>query len=105
MIPTLRINLSSDTIANVSSASSLAVHISSPVLALADKLFNIGIDPATPLACYRGETLALKVRSIGEAAHLEVSGAGTGFRPATKPGRGPLVSQSGSGATALSSAA
>ncbi len=76
MISTLRVDLSSDTIAAVSSASSLAVHIGSPVIALAGKLFDLGIDPATPLACYRGESLSLKVRSIGEAAQLEVTGSG-----------------------------
>jgi hypothetical protein len=63
MISALRVDLSSDTIASVSSASSLAVHIGSPVIALAGKLFDLGIDPATPLACYRGDTLCLKVRS------------------------------------------
>jgi hypothetical protein len=93
MLPTLRIDLSNDTIASVSSASSLAVPISSPVIALACKLFDVGTDPATPLDCYRGETLSLRVRSIGEAAHLEVNGAGTGFRPRTKPGSASLVSQ------------
>jgi hypothetical protein len=60
---------------------------SSPVLALCRKLVDAGHDPATPLEAYRGDTLALRVRSIGEAAKLEVNSGGTGFRLATKPGR------------------
>jgi len=50
-----------------------------------------------PLDAYRGATLCLKVRSIGEGARLEISGNGVGFRsleggPAV--GTGPLVSLS-----------
>jgi hypothetical protein len=86
MIPTLRIDLSSDTIAAVSSASSLAVQCGSPVLALARKLVEIGLDPNTPLNAYRGKTLCLRVLGIGEAANLEVTEAG--FRPRSKPGSG-----------------
>jgi hypothetical protein len=52
---------------------------SSPVLALCRKLVEAGHDPATPLHAYRGETLALKIRSIGEAARLRVSPHGVGF--------------------------
>jgi hypothetical protein len=38
--------------------------------------------PETPLTAYRGDTLCLKVRSIGEAAKLEISPSkGVGFRP------------------------
>jgi hypothetical protein len=42
------------------------------VLALCRKLIEAGHDPATPLEVYRGATLALAVRSIGEAAKLAV---------------------------------
>jgi hypothetical protein len=36
---------------------------------------------------YRGDTLCLRVNSIGRAARLEVNGEGTGFRPRPQPGR------------------
>jgi hypothetical protein len=49
-----------------------------PVLALCRKLIAAGYDPALPLHAYRGDTLALKVCSIGEGAHLwETYGGGT----------------------------
>jgi len=51
----------------------------SPVLALCRKLVDAGHDPATPLEAYRGATLALRVKSIGRAAGLEVSPRGVGF--------------------------
>jgi len=73
------------------SAVGITVESSSPVLALCRKLIGLGHDPSTPLEAYRGETLALRVKSIGHAAGLEVNGDGTGFRPARKPDRGPLV--------------
>ena len=59
---------------------------SSPVLALCRTLVDTGHDPATPLEAYRGDTLALRVRSIGEAAELEINARGTGFiaRPAVR---------------------
>ena len=56
-----------------------------PVLALCRKLVAAGHDPATPLAAYRGNVLCLRVRSIGEAAALDVKSEGIGF----KPYRGP----------------
>jgi len=43
-----------------------------PVLRLCRELVNRGVDPATPLEAYRGETLCLRVRSIGEGANLTV---------------------------------
>jgi hypothetical protein len=45
---------------------------SSPVLKLCRMLVEAGYDPRTLLEGYRGATLCLKVRSIGEAAGLEV---------------------------------
>jgi hypothetical protein len=65
----------------------------SPVLMLCRQLVEAGHDPSAPLDAYRSETLALHVRSIGEAAGLEVNGEGIGFRPRSQPGRQPLVSQ------------
>jgi hypothetical protein len=52
----------------------------SPVLDLCRELVAAGHNPQTPLEAYRGETLCLTVRSIGEAAGLEINGKGTGFR-------------------------
>jgi hypothetical protein len=87
---TITAEISSDTIASVT-GSTIAAIGSSPVLALCRKLLDAGVDPTTPLDCYRGTTPALHVRSIGEAANLEVEGIG--FRPATRRGRGSPVSQ------------
>ena len=92
---------------NRATALGVEAHSPAPVLALCRALVEAGHDPATPLHAYRNNTLALKVRSIGEAACLEVNGEGTGFRPTTKPGRasptcqnleaasGPLVTRLG----------
>ena len=51
----------------------------SPVLAMCRKLIAAGIDPNLRLECYRGETLCLLVRLIGEAATLEPNSGGTCF--------------------------
>src|SRR5262245_21055302 len=80
----IRIELSSDSIAWLSSASSIAVAVGSPVLALSRKLVGLGVDPATGLECYRGEMHCLTVRSIGEAATLQIGSHGSGFRRAEK---------------------
>ena len=73
-------HLSSDTIVT---ALGLTVTSDIPVLALCRKLVESSTySPSTPLDAYRGDTLCLKVRSIGEAAKLEISGnKGVGFRP------------------------
>jgi len=62
------------------SALGLTVCSSSPVLALCRKLVKAGHDPSLPLEAWRGDTLAIRIRSIGEAAQLEVNGEGAGFR-------------------------
>ena len=54
-----------------------------PVLALSRKLIEAGRDPGTPLEAYRGDTLCLRVRSIGEAARLRMDTDKTG-RPVFK---------------------
>ena len=101
---TLRIELSSDTIASVSSASSLAVHIGSPVIALCRKLVEAGYPSSAEIECYRGETLSLHVRSIGEAAKLYVAATGRPvFRREASRVRAPLVSQSEPAAISLPS--
>jgi hypothetical protein len=55
------------------------VNAYAPVLTLCRVLMAHGHDPATPLNAYRGGVLALKVRSIGEAARLTLNSKGTGF--------------------------
>jgi hypothetical protein len=46
---------------------------SAPVLALCRRLFAVGFDPGRPLHAYRGDTLSLVVRTIGEGAALTVA--------------------------------
>jgi hypothetical protein len=59
---------------NVTTATVRALGITScaatPVLELCRTLVAAGVDPTTPLAIYRGGTLALRVRSVGESAGL-----------------------------------
>jgi hypothetical protein len=50
-----------------------------PVLAICRQLVEAGHDPRRRLNVYRGDTLALTVRSIGVAAGLEINSKGTGF--------------------------
>jgi hypothetical protein len=44
-----------------------------PVLALCRALLEAGYDPDSPLEAYRGNTLCLRVRSIGDGARLRAS--------------------------------
>jgi hypothetical protein len=67
-IPALRAEL----LAGVCCVGNLAVGGHTPVLALCRALIAAGHNPATPLDVYRGNTLALQVYSIGEAARLAV---------------------------------
>jgi hypothetical protein len=60
----------------------------SPVLAMCRKLVEAGFDPATPLHAYRGDTLCLKVRSIGEGAKWTVRDSRFGT-PSLRSYRGP----------------
>jgi hypothetical protein len=53
-------------------AMGIAVRAYAPVLALCRRLIEAGIDPGRPLHLYRGDTLALVVRSIDEGARLTV---------------------------------
>jgi hypothetical protein len=73
---------------NSSTASALGVtaHGDVPVLSLCRALIRAGHDPALPLHAYRQKNgfrpetiLCLTVRSIGEAARLEVNSRGTAF--------------------------
>jgi hypothetical protein len=69
-----------------------------PVLALCRTLLAAGFDPDQPLEAYRGATLTLRIRSIGEAAALELNSEATGFRrrrqPDAAPPIAPIVSES-----------
>ena len=50
-----------------------------PVLLLCRKLVEAGYDPDQPLEAWRGSILALRVRSIGDAAEVEINSKGTGL--------------------------
>ena len=64
---------------DICSALGITVQAPSPVLALCRKLVALGHDPSTPLDAWRGDVLCLRIRSIGEAAGLEVSPHSVGF--------------------------
>lgn len=49
-----------------------ALDSSTPVLAMCRRLLAAGVDPDTPLHCYRGKTLCLKVATIEYGAKLSV---------------------------------
>jgi len=67
------------------------------VLMLCRKLVEAGFDPRTPLEAWRQGTLALRVRSIGEAAHLEINSKGTGFVPRSSVRTASPVAKNGRG--------
>jgi hypothetical protein len=60
-------------------AAGLTARGSTPVIALCRELVVAGFNPAATLEAWRGQTLCLRVRSIGEAAKLEPSPRGAGF--------------------------
>jgi len=68
---TIRAELSG---ADTCTACGITMKSESPVLALCRKLVDAGHDPATPLEAYRGDMLCLRVRSIGQAARMQVNG-------------------------------
>jgi hypothetical protein len=65
----------------------LTVRSHAPVLAMCRQLLAAGLNPDQALEVYRGATLALRIRSIGEAAQLTVKDDSRGtprfvaFRP------------------------
>ena len=79
---------------NACSALGIIAHSHAPVLALCRRLIAAGHDPKKPLEAYRGNTLCLRVRSIGEAAQLTV-------RETTRDGRPRFVKLSATHFTAL----
>jgi hypothetical protein len=84
------------------SALGIVARSTTPVLALCRRLVEAGHDSATPLEVWRGTTLCLRVRSIGEGAQLTVEDDRRG-RPRLRRwrnrargcGRAPLVRQIG----------
>jgi hypothetical protein len=66
-------------------AGDLSIVAYTPVLELCRELVAAGRDPKTPLEVYRGNTVCLSIRSIGEAATLEINNAGDGFRRRREP--------------------
>jgi hypothetical protein len=69
-----------------------------PVLTLCRRLLAAGLDPDQALEVYRGAVLALRVRSIGEAAKLTVEECSDGrprfrpYRPRPSEGGPPIAS-------------
>ena len=59
----------------------VVVHGDAPILALCRQLLAAGLNPDQALEVFRGSTLAVRVRSIGEAAALEINAKGSGFVP------------------------
>jgi len=64
---------------NTCTAAGITAHGNAPVLVLCRRLLAAGLDPDQAMEVYRGATLALRVRSIGEAAELEINSKGTAF--------------------------
>ena len=64
---------------NSATAQKMVVTSAAPILSLCRQLVAAGHDPATPLEAYRGDTLCVRIRSIGQAAQLEPSPSGVGF--------------------------
>jgi len=71
-------------------ACGIVARSSAPVLKLCRLLVDAGHDPGLPLEAWRNAILCLRVRSIGEAAGLELNGDG-GFRPIRKPDAAPPI--------------
>ena len=58
--------------ATTCTAAGITARASAPVLALCRELLAAGLDPDQAIEVFRGATLALRMRSIGEAAELAV---------------------------------
>jgi hypothetical protein len=65
---------------DTASASGITVTTTTPVLDLCRALVGAGHDPGSRLLAYRGGTLSLNVRAIGEAAQFEINGKGNFVR-------------------------
>ena len=83
---------------NTATALGIVARSNSPVIAICRMLVEAGHDPATRLEAWRDAILCLRIRSIGEAAHLEVNPRGTGFIKAPTDVRtGPPMRRNGGG--------
>jgi hypothetical protein len=76
-------------------AAGISATSAAPVLIICRRLIEAGHHPGTHLHAYRGDTVALVVHSIGEAAQLEINGDGTGFRRRRKPDAASPMRKSG----------
>jgi hypothetical protein len=76
---------------DICEALAIKIQSPSPLLDLCRALVEAGHDPTTPLEAYRGKTLCLRVRSIGEAAKLKIGGDGVTFRPVPEPVTAPPI--------------
>jgi hypothetical protein len=76
------------------SAAGMTAVARAPVLALCRKLVAAGVPPDWALQVYRGDRLALLIRSIGDAAKLTV-------RESTRDGRPRFVPLSSDGAAPM----
>jgi hypothetical protein len=87
----IRAELSSD---SYCSALGVTIRSPSPVLALCRKLVEVSTyAPGSALDAYRDGVLCLRVRSIGEAAGLNVASAGNGS-PVFRSVRGGVIAPS-----------
>jgi hypothetical protein len=75
-ITTVRADLAGDTCA----AAGITAQCSAPILTLCRELLAAGLDPDQSVEVFRNGTLALTVRSIGEAARLRIAPHGVGFQ-------------------------
>jgi hypothetical protein len=57
----------------------IVAHGNAPILGLCRQLVSAGYNPALALHAYRDSTLCLYIRTIGEAAGLEIASHGSGF--------------------------
>ena len=88
------------TCAHSCAAAGIRAQSTSPILLLCRKLIAAGFGPDQPLLVYRGGTLALTIRSIGEGAGLTVVERPSGpafekWRPFSTAAIAPLARQNG----------
>jgi hypothetical protein len=81
---------------DVCTAEGITAHGHAPILMLCRLLLGAGFNPDRPLEVFRGDVLALQVRSIGEGAALVVKTAGNGspiFAPSEGAAAPPVASR------------
>ena len=77
--------------ASTCSALSVTIESSAPVISLCRRLIEAGHDPATAMQVFRGDVLALIVRSIGEGAGLRIGSHAVGFARDPECGASPSI--------------